>query len=338
MSVDFLRNYEDQSHDVLVGLLDQSQDCIKLIGLDGTLEYMNPNGQRALGIVDFASVIGKDWRELWPSESADQIAASIDAALRGQRSRFEGYCPTASGEPRWWDVSVSPISDRAGNTTHILATSRDVTTAMQDRIGDRLRREEAERTAAHSDDVASEMRHRLKNLLAVVGSINRLLVGTATDAQNHADRMQERLHALAKAQDIASQKASEAISLDQAIPMMLGQSGGGERIFLGQIPALPLVDQEIQTLALLLGELQTNSLKYGALRDADGSVSLTFVRKDRLVSMHWQEECAHRVEPSDREGAGFRLIKRLGSGGGCPAQVNWLPYGLAVDVHVSILG
>ena len=120
--------------------------------------------------------------------------------------------------------------------------------------------------------------------------------------------------------------------------VLLGQSGGGERIFLGPIPALPLVDQEIQVLALLLGELQTNSLKYGALRDTDGSVSLTFVRKDRLVSMHWQEECAHRVEPSDREGAGFHLIKRLGSGGGCQAQLNWLPYGLAVNVHVSILG
>ena len=97
-------------------MLDQSADCIKVIGPDGTLDFMNRNGRCAMGIDDFALVAGKNWWELWPERvAATDPRRRSPSARRRQHSRFEAFCPTAKGEPRWWDVSVAPLRDEHGD-------------------------------------------------------------------------------------------------------------------------------------------------------------------------------------------------------------------------------
>lgn len=44
----------------LASVLDQSVDCVKILGLDGRLEYMNFNGQCAMEIDDLSAIIGAD--------------------------------------------------------------------------------------------------------------------------------------------------------------------------------------------------------------------------------------------------------------------------------------
>jgi hypothetical protein len=46
------------SADALAAVLDQSVDCVKLIGLDGGLRWINSNGLCAMEIDDFAQVDG----------------------------------------------------------------------------------------------------------------------------------------------------------------------------------------------------------------------------------------------------------------------------------------
>lgn len=47
--------------------------------------------------------------------------------MRARSRRFEAFCPTAKGRPRWWDVAVAPIRDPKGQISRVLAVARDIT-------------------------------------------------------------------------------------------------------------------------------------------------------------------------------------------------------------------
>jgi len=115
------------SRALLRSILDASPDCIGVIAPDGSLQYVNANGLRALEIDDFSAVRDREWASLWPSEGAAAVRDAVARALAGSSSRFEAFCPTAKGGPRWWDVCVAPMRDEAGAVTAVVSISRDVT-------------------------------------------------------------------------------------------------------------------------------------------------------------------------------------------------------------------
>lgn len=108
-------------------IFEASPDCLKVLNTSGQLEYMNANGCELLEINDFASFKGTAWSSFWPMEDRQLVNIAVAGAVRGQKSRFEGFCPTLEGTPKWWDVAVSPVTDSAGKTFRIVASSRDIT-------------------------------------------------------------------------------------------------------------------------------------------------------------------------------------------------------------------
>ena len=103
-------------------------DCMKGLTLDGRLLWMNDNGQRLMEVGDFAALRGCDWGSLWDAGGLRAQAESAMAAARaGGIGRFSGFCPTAAGTPRWWDVAVTAIPGRDGLAEQLLAVLRDVT-------------------------------------------------------------------------------------------------------------------------------------------------------------------------------------------------------------------
>ncbi len=111
----------------LRSVLDASTDCVKVVDTAGRLEFMNVNGQCLLDIQDFAPFQGQDWTALWPEAGQDQVRQAMAAALSGRSARFEAFCPTARGTPKWWDVAVAPVRDAAGRVQRVVSTSRDIT-------------------------------------------------------------------------------------------------------------------------------------------------------------------------------------------------------------------
>jgi diguanylate cyclase (GGDEF)-like protein/PAS domain S-box-containing protein len=109
------------------GILDSSADCIKLISSDGTIMFMNEPGVRSMELGSLETVRGKSWLSLWPEESQPDVQAALEAARSGSVARFSGFCPTASGKPRWWDVVVSPVRNARGEIDRLLSISRDIT-------------------------------------------------------------------------------------------------------------------------------------------------------------------------------------------------------------------
>lgn len=115
--------------DALPTLLDQSLDCIKVIGLDGTIQYINRNGVCAMELESAQAILGLRWTEVWPIHTRLLVNQSLADAEAGKDVRFEAFCPTAKGSPRWWEVSVSQMSSPDGQLLGYLSISRDITPA-----------------------------------------------------------------------------------------------------------------------------------------------------------------------------------------------------------------
>jgi diguanylate cyclase (GGDEF)-like protein/PAS domain S-box-containing protein len=112
-------------------ILDASADCIKILSLDGALEFMNRPGMSAMELDCFDALQGKNWPDLWPDTYKPIAQAAVAQARLGQVARFSGFCPTAKGQRKWWDVLITPIRDEAGGVARLLSISRDIT-ALRD--------------------------------------------------------------------------------------------------------------------------------------------------------------------------------------------------------------
>ncbi len=108
-------------------IVESSRDCIKILGLDGTLLLMTEGGRRMLCIENLADYIGKSWIDFWQGEDRDSARTAIHAAAGGGTGKFVGMFPKPDGEVRWWDVLVTPIRDATGTINCLLSVSRDVT-------------------------------------------------------------------------------------------------------------------------------------------------------------------------------------------------------------------
>ena len=107
-------------------IVESSPDCIKVLDLDGNLLSLL-SGQELLGIDDITPFLNNSWLDFW--NGADRLAAqaAVKAAAAGTTSRFGGFFRTPRGDPKWWDVAVSPILGTNGKIERLLSVSRDVT-------------------------------------------------------------------------------------------------------------------------------------------------------------------------------------------------------------------
>ena len=145
-------------------------DCVKILDLDGRFLYLNSAGQRTLGITDMSALLNQPLAGFFDGEVRAAAEDAIAQARSGGSGRFQYLLRTASGEAKWWDAVVTPITDRSGTVVQLLGISRDIT---------ERRRDEAFRTAQHQ---VLEMIATGSALPAVLDRLVRLV-------ENHCDGM-----------------------------------------------------------------------------------------------------------------------------------------------------
>ena len=279
-SWDYVSGFGAHSRDLLATVLDQSEDCIRILDPAGRVEFMNRNGRCSMEIDDFSAIAGRSWETLWPDEAAADIRNAIEAAREGRSSRFDAFCPTATGTPKWWDVQVSPVRDEQGAVLAILSVSRDVTEHHQAM--------ESLHTMAH------EMRHRLRNAYAVSGAI---ALASGREDVGHgefAEALAQRLNSLSAVQGSLIDPGEREQLPALVARIALSYDRDGTLIRCGDLPAVDLGEQAVRLLALVLGELATNSIKHGALRDAR-PVSVSAEQHDGVLKLDWREPLADGI-------------------------------------------
>lgn len=284
---------------VLRFVLDQSCDCIKILSAEGRIEYVNSEGQCALEVDDVTAIYGESWADLWPEHSRSTVEAAVDSAIAGRSSVFEASRNDKAGSQRWWQISVSPLQEASGILVGILTISRDITETV------RLR--ESERT------LGLEMKHRLRNAYTVASAIVTQSARGDDANRSFADSVSSRLADVALSQARLLEAGEKTWVLAELVNMLVaahGESASGVR-YTGAT-SIEVDGQQAMLIALVLGELTNNSLKYGALR-RNKPVSLSWSETDALV-VKWREPL---LAPLDRPlgardaGSGYSLMTRM---------------------------
>jgi diguanylate cyclase (GGDEF)-like protein/PAS domain S-box-containing protein len=120
-----------RSHSFTQSLLAASPDCIKVLSDEGVVEFINERGVEVneLGTAD--ALLGKELALTWPAAEQAKMRSAIDRAVAGEIVRFEGFCPTHEGNPRWWEVSLSSFQSDAG-PVKVVIVARDITARVRD--------------------------------------------------------------------------------------------------------------------------------------------------------------------------------------------------------------
>ncbi|WP_246667048.1 PAS domain-containing protein [Agrobacterium sp. T29] len=290
----------EERESFLTSVLAASTDCIKVIELDGTLSFMSEGGMKVMEISDFNLVRGCPWPDLLTGQSSALARDAIDEARRGRSSHFEMAADTYMGNPRWWSVSVSPIIGKSGDVARILSVSRDHTALKDAQEKQRL--------------LNGELDHRLKNMLAIVQSVAGQTMRDAKSLEEASASLSARLASLGHATQVLTATSWQSAELHDVVTAGLSAvSGIGTRIAV-EGPRITLTSQAVMALTLALHELATNALKYGALSNEEGSISLRWSVTRRNGEAHfsllWQERNGPVVTPPARLGFGSRLIER----------------------------
>ena len=265
-----------QSEEFARSVLASSPDCVKVVDLDGRLLSINDGGCRQLEIDDVTPYLSQHWSNFW-GENRDTAEQAVAKARRGQTARFEGFCPTAKGTPKWWEVLVTPVRDTSGKPVRILSISRDITerqSAEQER--DRLTRE-LKRSNEELSKFAHIVAHDLQTPLRGIVSFAQLLRRKALEALDtdnreflhhiieSAHRMNELVQALLRfAQvgqgEIRKRPVEMELALDAALQSL--QLEIEERHARITRAPLPVVTGDSVQLVQVLQNLISNALKY----------------------------------------------------------------------------
>lgn len=310
------------SAETLASVLEQTVDCVKLIGLDGSIRWMNANGIASLECADFAGLKGTRWVDLWPQDGRKLVQAALDQALLGDTARFDGLCPTLNGTPRWWNITVSRVEDTDQEMAGFLAISRDITAAENNRLALEI--------------AAAELRHRLKNTYTMVGSLLTGFARGTPDREAFAQEMLNRLVALSTAQALFSTQAAPC-EIATLIPALVGPfAGHGCEIDVAPLPNTFVSQGQADAIALVLGELAVNSAKHGALA-VGGALHLSAAEAPASLKVIWQERSEQPVRAHDRpEGQGLKLIERIVRARRGNLAIAWHDAGLTVTLEFSL--
>ena len=112
---------------LMAQILSACDDCIKVIDLNGNITFMSAGGMRVMEIDDFETVKNCPWPDFWRDEGNKEAREALASARAGRSYSFIGTACTAKGNPRWWEVKVSPIFGEDGKPDRILSISRDIT-------------------------------------------------------------------------------------------------------------------------------------------------------------------------------------------------------------------
>jgi PAS domain S-box-containing protein len=314
-------------HAGLQSVLDTALDAVVVMGLDGHIIGWNEHACDLFG---------------WSADEAIGRRLSELIIPPGLRERHE------SGIAHFKATGEGPV---LGRRIEVRALNRDghefpieLSVSPSDQFGERLfvgflrdiseRKEEAER----QQRVLQESEHRVKNMLTVVAAIAQQTARASPDMESFSAAFGGRLESLARAHGLLVGKVWHDIALTALVERVLGADVAAGRARFGG-PEILLKPGQVLGLSMILHELYTNAVKYGALCNDDGKLSLDWSRDGDHVELVWNEVGVPCEPDVPSSGFGQRMIAMSVKSDlrGTIAR-DWRPDGLTAILRFPIEG
>lgn len=269
---------------------------------DGRIVLVNAFAERLFGY-DRDELVGRPVELLVPerlrsTHPALRALYAREPSARPMNVGRELFAVCKDGSEIPIEVRLSPIETPQGAMT--LAAVVDIS--------------ERKNADAQRDLLLAELNHRVKNTLAVVQAIAHQTFKDDTEPAQARRAFESRLLALSSAHSRLTQSNWQNASLAELVADLLEANMTGEQRVEAQGPLVLLPPKAALAVTMALHELLTNAVKYGALSDDAGKVTISWSIASgpppRFVLL-WQEAGGPPVTPPTRRGFGSRLIERL---------------------------
>ncbi len=314
----------DWSWNAETGEMTFSDRALLLYGLSAQAREMSRDGLRDM---------------LLHPDDAPKIKAATDRAYSEQATYDLEYRIRLGDQWRWMRVMGGPhVVDGRLVGVHGLIQDIDDRKRVHERLQAEI--EEREKSKQRQQLLIHELNHRVKNILAMVQAMAAQTLASATSIPAARTALDERLMALAETHDVLTRESwdgAELLDIVNAAVAPHERHPGGRFRVTG--PRVWLEPKTAVSLALALHELATNAVKYGALSNDRGWVTVAWSTqpgpKGVDLSLSWIEQGGPPVQPPERKGFGARLIARSLSSEDGEAKLSFAPEGVRCDITVA---
>jgi PAS domain S-box-containing protein len=313
-----LRRRPHVAASLLASIVESSDDGIYSIDLDGIITSWNKGAEQLFGYTADEAV-GRPVAMLVSLDRQDKEIAILERIKRGERiHHYETVRQRKDGSLVEISLAVSPINTPKGNIIGASKIARD--------ISERKKSQQL---------IIRELTHRTQNLFAVFQAIATRAVDESKSAAEIKYVLNDRLRALARAYQVMAEggSASLAAILEREF------SGFSRQVKFGgcDIVVNPSAAQQF---ALIIHELATNALKYGALSAPSGCVSIQG-KIDRLngggtFRFVWRETGGPAVTKPTRRGFGSVILLDSAKHFGQSVELDYAPRGLSYELQVQL--
>ncbi|MEW5688306.1 MAG: MHYT domain-containing protein [Pseudomonadota bacterium] len=238
--------------------------------------------------------------------SATELARSQDLLGRAIASGADydaEYELSAPERGAWWiNVRGRVVDWSQGRPRRMAGVVLDVTERRQ-AFHDLAAAERRQRM------LIDELNHRVKNTLATVQSIARQTAKGSNTSPEFREAFEARLVALSRTHNVLTRHAWEQADLKDLLAQEFAPHPTQQ--FRCEGPSVSLTPRQTLGLGMMLHELTTNAVKYGALAAPGGVIALTWRIEDRDLVLEWRETGGPPVMAGPKAGFGTRLITAL---------------------------
>jgi two-component sensor histidine kinase len=289
-----------------------------MTGFKGTIEDVDGEGKQMYG---YAQITGWTWKAVvW-----GPIAAAQEGIITTFKQLVAGgaifltlavlLAYTIARQLRTPIRQIADMAERIGRGEIVSPVETRITEANQVAVAlsnasfDRSQAEDRIHLILH------ELVHRTKNILTLVQAMMRQLGRQDTTMPEFQKAVSTRLQGLSKSIEALAKEQWAGVRLKRVIEIHLSTFEAGDRLLM-QGEDFMLKAEAVQNLGLVLHELATNSVKYGALSVPQGRVRISWqdiaAGEDGMVRIKlvWEESGGPPVKEPSRKGFGSTIIQR----------------------------
>lgn len=270
------------------------------------------------------------WMELIHPDDRAGYCDAFQSAIEEQKNfHAEVRVRRADGEWRWLESWGRPRLDSDGRFIGIAGSSADVT--------ERKEAEQLQRT------LVAELNHRVKNALAVALSVAQHALRSSDNMDQFKESFFGRLTALAEIHGLLTSEQWNGVSMRSLVETATGPFAqpGGPSVCARGSGITRLNSRAAQALYMVLHELSTNAMKYGALSTPEGRVDIEWELDSSdaqgTLVLSWEESGGPPVAKPERKGFGSQLIeKTISYELGGETELAFAPSGVAVKFKLPL--